>query len=58
MIDLYVACGERLSVRKLLHTEEKLTFTKAIDLAQTLMTASKDAQLKQNKFPVETVLCC
>ena len=38
-------CGPRSeSVRKHLFKEEKLTFAKAVDLAQTLETASKDAQ--------------
>ena len=40
-------CGLRgESIRKRLFQEEKLTFTKAMELAQTLETASKDAQMK------------
>lgn len=45
-------CGLRSeSVRKHLFNEDKLTFTKAIDLAHTLETASKDAQLKAEQVP-------
>ena len=40
-------CGLRSeSTRKLLFREDKLTFSKAVDLAQNLETASKDAQMK------------
>ena len=45
-------CGLRSeSVRKHLFKEEKLTFAKAVDLAQTLETASKDAQMKADRVP-------
>ena len=43
-------CGLRSeSVRKHLFKEEKLIFAKAVDLAQTLETSSKDAQMKADR---------
>ena len=43
-------CGLRSeSARKRLLTEDKLTFAKAIELAQSLETASKDAQMKSTE---------
>ena len=43
----WFVCGLRSeSTRKQLFQEDKLTFTKAMELAQNLETASKDAQMK------------
>ena len=44
--DRFVCGLHSESIRKHLFKEESLTFTKAMDLAQTLETASKDAQMK------------
>ena len=50
-------CGLRNeSIRKRLLTEEKLTFTKAVEIAHSLETASKDALLKGPESAVHNVM--
>lgn len=49
--DRFVSGLRSESTRKRLFTEEKLTFARAIELAQNLDTASRDAQMKAEQSP-------